>query len=80
MADYGPLSACGAKVMATYDHGGGCDCGLYAKCLPTCEHNKANQLSCYNATHTLRNMMRLTTTERHEVMMRLHVLLHKGAS
>jgi hypothetical protein len=24
--------------MAKYDYGGGCPCGLYAECIPQCEH------------------------------------------
>lgn len=27
--------------MATYDHGGGCPCGLYAECKPDCVHWKS---------------------------------------
>jgi len=30
--------------MAKYDQGGGCDCGLYAECQATCEHNPANKV------------------------------------
>ena len=61
--------------MATYDHGGGCSCGLYKECQQNCEHNILNQLSTFNAHTALMNLIRLTQKERKDVLKRLEELL-----
>ncbi len=60
--------------MAAFDQGGGCACGLYRDCRPECEHNPANRLSTWPASHALMAMLRLSRRERREVLARMEVL------
>jgi hypothetical protein len=61
--------------MAAYDHGGGCACGLYAECLPTCELHPLNRLSSSVASSALMALLRLSKRERLEVLRRLEAMM-----